>query len=71
MEYKVVRRFQDIKHDRIYEVGETYPAVGEKASKTRLDQLATTKNKYDKVFIEKVEEAPIEKEVDKETAEEE
>lgn len=70
MKYKVVRRFQDIKHDRIYEVGDTYPAEGDKASKTRLEQLATTKNKYEKVFIEKVEETPIE-EVDKETAEKE
>ncbi|MEK4148922.1 termination factor Rho [Robertmurraya sp. FSL W8-0741] len=62
MPYKVVNRFKDIKHGHIYEVGEVYPAEGEKATKTRLEQLATTKNKYKKVFIEKVEEESNDKE---------
>lgn len=62
MPYKVVNRFKDIKHNKIYEVGEQYPTEGQKATKARLEQLATTKNKYKKVFIEKVEEESNDKE---------
>ncbi|KEF40120.1 hypothetical protein M670_00135 [Schinkia azotoformans MEV2011] len=53
MAYKVVRRFKELKHDgHIYEVGDTYPNKGEKATKARLEELSTTKNKYNTVFIE-------------------
>lgn len=55
MAHKVVRRFKELKHDgHIYEVGETYPKEGSKATKTRLEELSTTKNKYEQVFIEEV-----------------
>lgn len=61
-DYKVVRRFQDTKHDgHIYEVGDAYPKEGEKATKARLEELSSTKNKYKKVYIKEVE-APKEKE---------
>jgi hypothetical protein len=54
MAHKVIRRFQDTKHEHIYEVGDKYPKESSKASKTRLEQLATPNNKYKKVFIEEV-----------------
>ncbi|WP_239671781.1 termination factor Rho [Mangrovibacillus cuniculi] len=54
--YKVTRRFKDVKHDNhVYEIGDVYPMQGKKATKTRLEELATTKNKYEKVFIEATE----------------
>lgn len=61
-EYKVVREFKETKHDdHIYKVGDSYPKEGEKATKARLEELSTTKNKYKKVYIEEVE-APKDKE---------
>lgn len=52
MDYKVIRRFRELKHDgHIYEVGDTYPMKGEKATKARLEELSTTKNKCSMVFI--------------------
>lgn len=61
--FKVVRRFKELKHDgHIYDVGDTYPKEGHKASKHRLEELSTTKNKYKQIFIEKVEKTPDEKE---------
>ncbi len=61
--YKVVRRFRDLKHDNhIYEVGDSYPKTGEKATKARLEELSTTKNKYKQIYIEEVKETPDEKE---------
>ena len=63
MAYRVVRRFIELKHDgHVYNVGDIYPKQGEKASKARLEELSTTKNKYGQVYIEKVEETPEEKE---------
>ncbi|HIE6632278.1 termination factor Rho [Bacillus luti] len=56
-QYKVVSRFEDTNHEgHIYEVGDTYPVEGKKASKSRLQELSTTKNKYQQVFIEEVKE---------------
>ncbi|MCP1124567.1 termination factor Rho [Bacillus sp. 3103sda1] len=56
-QYKVVSRFKETKHaGHIYEVGDMYPADGKKASKARLEELSTTKNKYQQVFIEEVKE---------------
>ncbi|WP_110931068.1 termination factor Rho [Paenibacillus bouchesdurhonensis] len=53
--YKVVRKFKDTKHNgHVYEVGETYPAEGQKTTKARVKQLSTTNNKYGKVFIEPI-----------------
>jgi len=55
MAHRVVRRFQELKHDgHIYEVGDSYPKEGSKATKARLEELSTTKNKYKKVYIEEV-----------------
>lgn len=62
MTYKVVRRFKDVYHGRIYEVGDVYPAEGLTATEKRLEELSTTKNKYKKVYIEKVQEEKAEKE---------
>lgn len=62
MGYKVVREFKEMKHDgHVYEVGDSYPKEGEKASKARLEELSTTKNKYKKVYIEEVVQAPKDK----------
>ncbi len=53
----MVSRFEDTNHEgHIYEVGDTYPVEGKKASKSRLQELSTTKNKYQQVFIEEVKE---------------
>jgi hypothetical protein len=61
--YKVVRRFKELKHDgHIYNVGDIYPKVGCKATKARLEELSTTKNKYGQIYIEEVKEAPDDKE---------
>lgn len=62
--YKVVREFKETKHDgHVYVVGDSYPKEGEKATKARLEELSTTKNKYKKVYIEEVvnEEQKVEK----------
>lgn len=54
-EYKVVRLFEEKRHDgQVYKVGDPYPAEGKKATKARLEELSTTKNKYQKIFIEEV-----------------
>lgn len=58
--YKVVRRFKESKHGgHIYEVGDEYPKKGERTTKTRLEELSTTKNKYGKIFIEEVKEEMV------------
>lgn len=44
--YKVIERFQD-RDGRIYEVGETYEG-------DRINALSTRRNKYKRIFIEKV-----------------
>ena len=60
-DYKVVRRFKEEKHDgHVYEVGDSYPKEGSRATKARLEELATKKNKYEQIFIEEV--APKDKE---------
>ncbi|GAB6931595.1 hypothetical protein JCM10914A_55780 [Paenibacillus sp. JCM 10914] len=52
--YKVVSRFKENKHT--YEVGDVYPKEGAQATKARLKELSSTKNKYKLVFIEEVQE---------------
>lgn len=55
MEYKIVREFKEKKHDdHVYVVGDSYPKESEKATKARLEELSTTKNKYKKVYLEEV-----------------
>ena len=60
-DYKVVRRFKETKHDgHVYEVGDSYPKEGSRATKARLEELSTQKNKYEQIFIEEA--APKDKE---------
>lgn len=58
----MVREFRDTKHDHVYKVGDTYPAKGKRSTKARIETLSTTKNSYKKIYIEEVQETPIEKE---------
>ena len=61
--YKAVQRFKEEEHDgHIYEVGDPYPVKGKKATKARLEELSTTKNKYQQIFIEEVPETPKDEE---------
>ena len=63
MTYKVVSRFKETKHDsHIYEVGNNYSVEGKKATKARLEELSTTKNKYQQIFIEEAPETPKDEE---------
>lgn len=58
-QHKVVSRFKETRHDdHIYEVGDNYPVEGKKATKARLEELSTTKNKCNQIFIEEVNESP-------------
>lgn len=58
--YKVVSSFRDAKdNNRFYAVGDEYPATNTKPSKSRIEELANGKNRFDRVFIEEV---PDEKE---------
>jgi len=63
MPYKVVRAFKELKHEgHIYNVGDAYPKEGFKATKARIEELSTTKNKNGRVYIEEVKEAPKDEE---------
>lgn len=49
--YEVIRAFKDNKdNDRLYQVGDTYPASG-KANKKRVEELLTGSNRNGKVYI--------------------
>ncbi|QJT71638.1 hypothetical protein [Psychrobacillus phage Spoks] len=62
MPFIVIKRFREIKHkDRVYEIGQEYPAKGYKSTKARTDELSSTDNKYKIIFIEEVK-TPKEKE---------
>ncbi|WP_143767897.1 termination factor Rho [Paenibacillus glucanolyticus] len=53
--YKVVLEFEEKNHNgHTYKVGDVYPKDGAEATKARLKELSSTKNKYKKVFIEAV-----------------
>lgn len=53
MSHIVVRRFCEKQHnDHVYEVGDTYPTRGKKATKARLKQLTTEDNKYKKIYLQ-------------------
>lgn len=59
--YKVIRRFQENKHNgHIYEINDIYPKEGKEATKMRIKELSTNKNKYKKIYIKEVN-APIKK----------
>lgn len=54
--YKVVKQFKDV-DGTIYNVNDSYPAKNvKKPSATRIKTLSTEKNKYGKIYIEKVSE---------------
>lgn len=53
--YKVIVRFRDLKDDgRVYEVGDTYPRKGKRASKARIAELSSTENKRGVALIAEV-----------------
>lgn len=55
--YKVVHFFTDLQdNNHPYNVGDTFPREGAKASKKRLAELSSDKNKQGKPLIEKIEE---------------
>lgn len=58
--YKVVADFRDLKdNERLYRVGDEYPAVdAPKPTKTRIKELAEGKNRLERVFIEEIPEIP-------------
>lgn len=57
MGYRVIKFFTDLQdNNHPYNVGDTFPREGAKASKKRLAELSSDKNKQGKVLIVKVEE---------------
>ena len=57
MKYIVIEKFKDSKDkDRLYEVGDKFPATKRKVSAKRIAELSTTNNKIGIVFIEALEE---------------
>ncbi|MDW0112211.1 hypothetical protein QT711_03375 [Sporosarcina saromensis] len=55
MKYKVLERFREKNHDDlIYEANGIYPAEGYKATKARVEELTTKKNKYNRPFLEEI-----------------
>lgn len=55
--YVVVKDFKDLKDNgHIYREGDTYPRKGKKATKARIEELSTTKNKLKAVLIKEVKE---------------
>ena len=57
MKYIVIERFKDLQDkDRVYEVGDKFPATKRKVSDERIAELSSTDNKIGKVLIKAVEE---------------
>ena len=55
--YKVIIRFKDLQDDNyVYNVGDEFPRKGAKATKKRINELASSANLRKKPLIEKVEE---------------
>jgi len=55
--YKVIKFFTDLQDDNYpYNVGDTYPRKGKKATKKRINELAGSNNKQKTPLIEEVEE---------------
>lgn len=54
MGYKVITQFKDLQDkNRIYEVGDKFPATKRKVSEERLEELSGKSNKIGKPLIEK------------------
>ena len=46
MSYKVIHRFTDLQDfNHLYNVGDVFPRIGMKVSQSRIDELASSKNK--------------------------
>lgn len=53
MKYEVIRRFKDLQdNNRVYEVGEEYKG---KKTKSRIEELSSSRNKIGEPLIKKVE----------------
>lgn len=53
MSYKVIHRFTDLQDfNHLYNVGDSFPRVGMKVSQSRIDELASSKNKLKTPLIE-------------------
>lgn len=53
MGYKVIHRFTDLQDfNHLYNVGDAFPRVGMKVSQSRIDELASGKNKLKTPLIE-------------------
>ena len=53
MSYKVIHRFTDLQDfNHLYNVGDVFPRVGMKVSQSRIDELASSKNKLKTPLIE-------------------
>jgi hypothetical protein len=67
--YKVIRAFFDLTDkNRLYKVGDTYPAEGAKANKKRIEELATGTNRNGKIYIEEISENDVQPPQDDEDA---
>lgn len=55
MSYKVIERFKDLQDkNRVYEIGDKFPATKRKVSEERLKELSGNSNKLGKPVIEEV-----------------
>lgn len=55
--YKVIVRFKDLKdNNHVYNVGDTYPRKGKRASKARIAELASAENKRGVALIAETDE---------------
>lgn len=55
MAYIVIKSFRDLTdNDRLYKVGDKYPAKGEKPTKARIRELLNGTNKNGKVYLKEV-----------------
>lgn len=53
MSYKVIHRFADLQDfNHLYNVGDVFPRIGMKVSQSRIDELASGKNKLKTPLIE-------------------
>ena len=53
MSYKVIHRFTDLQDfNHLYNVGDAFPRIGMKVSQSRIDELASNKNKLKTPLIE-------------------
>ena len=52
MSYEVIHRFTDLQDfNHLYNVGDSFPRIGMKVSQSRIDELASSKNKLNTPLI--------------------